>query len=166
MKSLAQDDTAGKWVMGFEPRQSGSRMNSMRCLSAQQALGACGSLQAGCSPPSSLTCSRWGFLLRWVASPSTRAPARPLLAPLCSGRQGRGSRVPRRAEHLEPLGGLSIPVSITGSFFGGAEMCPDCLPSAPPHRLQAGGPVPVLTFLWLLMSRPFSLRSFTNVLAR
>lgn len=42
-------------------------------------------------------------------------------------------------------------------------------PSAPlptNTALWAEGPILALTFLWLFMSRPFSLRSFTNVLAR
>lgn len=34
-------------------------------------------------------------------------------------------------------------------------------PRRPPARLEL---IPALTFLWLFMSRPFSLRSFTNVL--
>lgn len=36
VQSLAQDDTVGKWAMGFEPRLSGSRMHAM-CLGEQQA---------------------------------------------------------------------------------------------------------------------------------
>lgn len=43
-----------------------------------------------------------------------------------------------------------------------------CVLTAPPPPSPGGqaAPVPELTFLWLFMSRPFSLRSFTNVLAR
>lgn len=52
-------------------------------------------------------------------------------------------------------------------FPGRAGVRPDCTPP-PPHTVPGGQavPVPALTFLWLFMSRPFSLRSFTNVLAR
>lgn len=68
MKSLTEDDTAGKWgdVMGFEPRQSGPRMNTVGWwLSAQRGVGRLWLPAARLAPP------RW---LRPIRPPPRPAP--------------------------------------------------------------------------------------------
>lgn len=73
---------------------------------------------------------------------------------------GGGSRLRRGVERREsPVGALVRVPGPSGEGLG-------CAPAAPHAPWRADGPVPALTFLWLFMSLPFSLRSFTNVLAR
>ena len=125
----------------------------MGCLSAQRAFGACVS-PAGSQPT--------GSLPGGGASPLPH----PRPAPALQSPRWRKPGVRRGSERCEPL--VGDPESASGSKVPSWEGLGGAL-TAPPHTTPTGGlaaPVPALTFLWLFMSRPFSLRSFTNVLAR
>lgn len=95
-------------------------------------------------------------------SPPLGESPRPALRP---AGWGRGEPAPQTRNAGSPWRGAGALQPRPGPrpFPGGAGVHPDP-PSRPPSGQAA--PVAALTFLWLFMSRPFSLRSFTNVLAR